>query len=59
MTSPSSTLVGDWAVLKVNRAADPFLASRWSAAAAGQGSQDRNIKAIASRLTSTNTIVVR
>jgi hypothetical protein len=58
----TSTRVGEWLTVKVRRDADHFIASRWQAAADASGSraqQDRNIKALASRMTSTNTIVLR
>jgi hypothetical protein len=46
-------------ILKVIVDGDQHLVSRWPLAAASQGDQDRNVKAIASRLSSTNTIVLQ
>jgi hypothetical protein len=53
----STCVGGPWGVIKVDLGADSWLASRWPAAAAGSGAQDRNISAIASRLTPKNAIV--
>jgi hypothetical protein len=55
-TPQCSTLVGDWRVIKVRVDADPWVASRWGIAATREGDQDRNVDAIKSRLTSTNTV---
>jgi hypothetical protein len=55
MTQPS-TIVGDWRVAKVRIDNDRWLASRWRAAVQRKGSQDRNVRAILSRLNSSNTV---
>jgi hypothetical protein len=52
----ASTTVGAWRVAKIRVDNDPWLASRWSAGVQRDGSQDRNVKAIRSRLNSSNTI---
>jgi hypothetical protein len=51
-----STTVGVWRVAKIRVDDDRWLASRWSAAVRREGSQDRNVSAILSRLNSSNTI---
>jgi len=55
MKQPSTT-VGVWRVAKIRVDDDRWLTSRWSAAAQRDGSQDRNVNAILSRLNSSNTI---
>ena len=55
MTQPSTT-VGVWRVAKVRVDDDRWLASRWNTAVQRDGSQDRNVNAILSRLNSSNTI---
>jgi hypothetical protein len=55
MAQISSTSVGDWSVVKVRTDLDPQLVTRWPAAVAGEGDHDRNVKAIARLLASSNT----
>lgn len=57
-TRVTSTYGGYWVLLKVRTDLDSVLASRIKSAQSGTGDPGRNIRAIAGRLGSSNTIVV-